>query len=73
MSPELRAELEAKHAARTAAKSGKKRKAKKSKRKAGKRRTAKKANCGIRNMKELTVRLALKKHGKPTVKAFKLT
>jgi len=69
MSPELRAELEAKHAQRLASKKPKKAK-RKTKRKA--KRKSKKAGCGIKTMKELTMRLALSKHGKPKVKAFRL-
>lgn len=58
MSPELRAELEAKHAARVAAKKGGKRKRAVKK---VKRRIKKAKKVGIRHMKELQAVMTLKK------------
>jgi hypothetical protein len=75
MSPELRAELEAKHRARMAA-AEKASKPKKTRKKAKKRRKAnakgKKSSAGIRTMKELDIALMMRKHGKPSVKVTKV-
>lgn len=69
MSPELRAELERKHAERMAAKAPKKTRAPKKAKKRKAKKGAKKV--GIRTMKELDLVLKMRKHGKPSVKRFR--
>jgi hypothetical protein len=78
MSPEIRAMLEAKHKERAAKKEllpfdahySFQKKGKKGKKSAKKRRKAAPKKVGIRTMKELSMVLAMRKHGKPKVKKF---